>query len=216
MSIDNILNYLSLFSGLFPLIAALYRYKKLDSVLKLMAVFFFISSIVDTLLLVLPRTGLKDNAPLIHLFTAVIVLFFGIVYYRSFHIPLFKKIAVAVSVLAFMGIIYGVITEGIMSFPSFSNSVLGVVFTVLSLLYFYQLLNAREFVHIEKLPMFWINSGVLLYFGINIFLFMLFDKFINHRENDVWIIHDLTNVIANILYSIGLLCQTQRLKMTIL
>jgi hypothetical protein len=214
MSLDNILNHISLFSGLFPLIAALYRYKKLDSVLKLMAVFFFISSIIDTLLSVLPRIGIKDNAPLIHFFAVVMVVFFGMVYYRSFHVPLLKKITIGASILAFLGIVYGLITEGIMSFPSFSNSFLSVVFTILSLLYFYQLLNAREFVHIEKLPMFWINSGVLFYFGINIFLFMLFDKFIKHRENDVWIIHDLTNVIANILYSVGLLCQTQRQKTT--
>ncbi|MGN6396589.1 MAG: hypothetical protein ACTHMI_13555 [Mucilaginibacter sp.] len=215
MSLENILNYLSLFSGLFPVIAAIYRYRTLSSVLRLMAIFFFISALVDTLLLITPRIGILNNAPLIHGFTVVIVIFFGIVYYRSFYIPSLKKITLGACILAFAGIIYGLIIEGIMSFPSFANSFLSVVFTLLSLLYFYQLLNAKEFVHIESQPMFWINSAVLFYFGINIFLFMLFDKFFSHSTDDVWIIHDLTNVFANIFYSIGLLCQNRRTKTTL-
>lgn len=119
-----------------------------------------------------------------------------------------------IGILAFIAIIFGAFWDGLLSFPSFANSFLSVVFTLLSLLYFYQLLTASEFVHIEKQPMSWINSGVLIYFGINIFLFMLFDKFVKHAEDDVWIIHDLTNVVANIFYSIGFLCQNQRKKVT--
>jgi len=214
MTVDNILNYLSLFSGLFPVIAAIYRYKTLDPALKPMAIFFFVSALVDTLLLVMPRIGILNNWPLIHLFIVIMLVFFGRVYYQSFYIPGLKKTTAALCVLAFIAIIYGIFRDGLMFFPSFANSFLSVVFTLLSLFYFYQLLNAREFVHIEKQPMFWINSGVLIYFGINIFLFMLFDKFVKHAEDDVWIIHDLTNVVSNILYSIGFLCQNQLKKTT--
>jgi hypothetical protein len=174
--------------------------------------FFFISAFVDTLLLVMPRVGILNNWPLIHLFIVIMLVFFGRVYYQSFYIALFKKITILVCILALIAIVFGVFWDGILFFPSFANSFLSVVFTLLSLLYFYQLLTAREFVHIEKLPMFWINSGVLIYFGINIFLFMLFDKFVSHSKEDVWIIHDLTNVVSNIFYSIGFLCQSQRKK----
>lgn len=212
MTLENILNYLSLFSGLFPVIAAIYRYKTLDPVLKPMAIFFFISAFVDTLLLVMPRIGILDNWPLIHIFIVIMLVFFGRVYYQSFYVNAFKKVTTWVCILALIAIGFGVFWDGLMFFPSFANSFLSVIFTLLSLLYFYQLLTAREFVHIEKLPMFWINSGVLIYFGINIFLFMLFDKFVKHTEDDVWIIHDLTNVVSNIFYSIGFLCQNQRKK----
>jgi len=210
MTLDNILNYLSLFSGLFPVIAAIYRYKTLAPVLKPMAIFFFISAFVDTALSLMPRIGILNNWSLIHLFTVIMLFFFGRLYYKSFYISALKKITAGLCILALIAIVYGVFSDGLMFFPSFANSFLSVVFTVLSLLYLYQLLNARELVHIEKQPMFWINSGVLIYFGINIFLFMLFDKFVKHSKDDVWIIHDLTNVVSNILYSIGFLCQNQR------
>lgn len=76
MSVYNFLNYLSLFSGLFPVVAAIYRYKILDPVLKPMAIFFFISAISDTLLLVMPHIGIYDNGPLIHLFIVIMLVFF--------------------------------------------------------------------------------------------------------------------------------------------
>jgi len=210
LSVENLLNYLSLFSGLFPVITAIYRYKTLDPALKPMAIFFFISAISDTLLLVMPHIGISNNGPLIHFFLVIILVFFGRVYYQSFYVPIFKRITTWACILAFTAIVFGVFWDGLLFFPSFAYSFLSVVFTLLSLLYFYQLLTAREFVHIEKLPMFWINSGVLIYFGINIFLFMLFDKLVEHTADDIWIIHDLTNIVANILYSIGFLCQSQR------
>lgn len=79
-----------------------------------------------------------------------------------------------------------------------------------SLLYFYHIFIRQEYVHIEKQALFWINSGVLIYFSLNIFLFMLFDLVIAQQRNDLYAIHSVTNIISNILYAIGLLCKPQK------
>jgi len=205
------MNYFSLFSGLLPVIAAIYNYKHLDKVLKIVATFFFISTFFDFLLYITPQLGVKNNSPFIHLFTVICIVFFGQIYYRSFHIPLLKKITLALCAITLVAIGYNAIAgNSLMSFPTISYTFLSMVLNILSLLYFYQLLNVKEFIHIEVQPMFWLNSGVLFYFGINIFLFMLFERVVNTHAGDLWLIHDITNIIANLLYSVALLCKPQK------
>jgi hypothetical protein len=211
MTLGNILNYLSLFSGLIPVMAGLYNYKNLDKVLKIAAIFFIISSFSDILLFIIPKFGVKNNSPFLHLFTVISILFYGRIYYLSFHIPFFKRITAALSILTIIVLAYNAISgDGIMSFPTISYTFLSVVLNVLSLLYFYQLLNNQVFTHIEKQAMFWLNSGVLFYFGINIFLFMLFVRMETNSGGDLWVIHDITNIFANVLYSVALLCKPQK------
>jgi hypothetical protein len=210
MPLANILNHISMFSGLFPVAAALYNYKHLDRVLRIVGIFFIISSFFDFALFIIPKLGVNNNSPAIHLFVVVSVVFYGLIYYRSFHISLLKKITVVLSILTLFAIVYNAAARNqIMSFPTVSYTFLSVVLNILSLLFFYQLLNNKEFTHIEKQPMFWINSGVLFYFSINIFLFMLFNRMLNLHGDDVWLIHDITNIIANLIFSVGLLCKPQ-------
>jgi hypothetical protein len=100
--------------------------------------------------------------------------------------------------------------EGLNTYPSISNTVLSLLLIVLSLSYFYQLLTRQEFIHIDKQGLFWINAGVLFYFSINIFLFMLFNKISKSAQADFNMIQSITNIIANLLYSVGLLCKPQK------
>ena len=100
--------------------------------------------------------------------------------------------------------------EGMSIYPSVSNTVLCIFLILLSLVYFYQLLTRQEFTYIEKQGMFWINSGVLFYYAINIFLFMLFNKISDADKPNYYMMQWVTNIIANLLFSIGLLCKPQK------
>lgn len=211
MTLATILNFVSVASGTFPVAAALYNYKRLDRVLRVAALFFAISVFFDLLLVVTPRIGVVNNSPFIHLFFVISIVFFTVIYYHAFHIILLKNITVGLGLLAVLILIGNAISgEGLMSFPTLSSTILSIILTILSLLYFYQLLNIKEFIHIEEQYMFWINSGALFYFGINIFLFMLFKRIVAHTHGDIWLIHDVTNFIANVLYSVGLLCKPRK------
>lgn len=100
----------------------------------------------------------------------------------------------------------------ILDYPSVSISALSVLLIILSLIYFYQLLNPLEFVHIEKQSLFWINAGVLFYSAVNIFLFMLMNRIPKADQANYYMIHSVTNIIANILYSVGLFCKPQKMN----
>ena len=104
--------------------------------------------------------------------------------------------------------------EGINDYPSLSNTALSIIVTCFSLLYFYELLTRQEFVHIEKQALFWINAGMLFYFAINIFVFMLFKRILSEHQESLYVINNITNIVANILFTVGLLCKPQRQKAT--
>jgi hypothetical protein len=215
MSVAYALNISSTISGIFPVIAALFNYRHLDKILKIAAIYFLISTVFDWLLELTKmggHIGMHNNLPLIHLFTVISIVFYSAIYYNAFFRPMLKKAIVALAGLALLIVIFNAIfIEGIWEYPSLSTTVLSVLLIFFSLAYFYQLLNRQEFIHIEKQGLFWINSGVLFYFSINIFLFMLFKRLIlAHEQEESFMIHILTNIIANILFTIGLLCRPQK------
>jgi len=210
MSAAYALNITSTVSGLFPVLAALYNYKYLDKILKIAALFFLVSSLFDWVLEFTKRVA-HNNLPAIHLFIVVSIVFFAAIYYYAFFNRFLKRLTIILAIIALLLVIFNIIfIEGIWEYPSMSNTVLGVLVIFFSLAYFYQLLNRQEFIHIEKQGLFWINAGVLFYYSINLFLFMLLRKIIAAHLEDYFMIHIITNIIANILFTVGLLCKPQK------
>jgi hypothetical protein len=140
-------------------------------------------------------------------------IFFTLIYYRAFYKPVFKKMTLIFGITSLVAMVFNVVfIESMSTYPSVSNTVLCIFLIILSLVYFYELLTRQEFTYIEKQGMFWINSGVLFYFAINIFLFMLFNKISNADKYNYYMMQSVTNIIANLLYSVGLLCKPQSQK----
>jgi hypothetical protein len=208
MSIEFILEVISSLSGLFPVLAFFYNYKNEDGTSRLIATFFIIAALFDALLWLLPVWGVRNNHPAVHVFVMINVIFFGAIYYKAFVIPFLKRLTIILSIIALILTIY--FTKDIYDYPSESNTASSIVFIVLALIYFYQLLNRQEFVHIEKQGLFWFNAGVLFYFSVNIFLFMLFNKIPKAQQPSFFIINSITNIIANLLYTTGLLCKPRQ------
>jgi len=212
MSIALILVYTAVASGFLPLLAASYNYSRLDRVLKIMTAFCVVSAISDLASLILSHFKVAYNTYfLMHLFDIVAVLFFTAIYCHVFYKPLLKKVTLLLgSISLLLMIINGLFIEGIKVYPSVSNTVLSLFLVPLSLIYFYQLLTRQEFVHIEKQGLFWINAGVLFYYSVTIFLFMLWNKINQAEKAEYYMVQSVTNIIANLLYSVGLLCKPQK------
>jgi hypothetical protein len=208
MSAAVILVYLTVLSGFLPVLAAAWNYRRLDPVLKLVAIFCLLAAIPDPIGLLV---HFKNSIFLMHLYDLMAVVFFTLIYYKAFNKVIFKKITLALGAISLLVVICNALfIEGLLVYPSISNTVLSLLMIPLSLGYFYELLTRQEFVHIEKQGMFWINAGVLFYFSILIFLFMLYNKISHADRNDYYMLQSVTNIIANLLYSVGLLCKPQK------
>lgn len=201
----------SVISGILPVLAAFFYYRRFDKVLKLAAAFFLMNVLSDLLQVSTLAMGAKNNQPVLHLNIILSVLFFIAIYYYVLILPGLKKLVLITGSVAVLGLLYCLLfVNGIWDYPTWANTILSLLAILFSIIYFIQLLNRQEFVHIEKLGFFWINSGMLFYFSVNIFLFMLFQRIVANHQEEYYIILHLTNIITNILFSVGLLCKPQK------
>jgi len=78
------------------------------------------------------------------------------------------------------------------------------MFIVLSIRFFFMLINDTKISKLTDFYLFWLNTAVLIYFCGN-FLVFLFTDFIfyNKEGRNLWILHSIFNTVYNVL-----LCKT--------
>ena len=88
-----------------------------------------------------------------------------------------------------------------------STTVSSLVFIIFSILYFFKLLSHLPTTQIQGLPMFWVNTAVLVYFAGSFFVFLLRNYLIEVlHDNQIvyWSFHNILNILKNLLFAIGL------------
>ena len=213
MDVNLLLSKISVISGIVPLLAAVYNYRNLDKLMRILFFFLLISSLFDfgqwIAFSYKPRTGHPLNTnPFLHVYVIISVVFFGLIYYNLFRSAALKIITLVLAVLAMGIVLYN--ARHFFDYPSVSNTTTSLFLIILSLTYFYQLLNPQTFIHIEKQGLFWFNSGVLFYSAVNIFLFMIFSRIPDKDKANYYVIFSITNIITNLIYTVALLCKPQK------
>jgi hypothetical protein len=86
------------------------------------------------------------------------------------------------------------------------NAVTSLVIIVVSIIFFYKLLNELKVVYIHRLPILWIAFAVLLYYSGNLFIFLAtpYLERVPDSYKIFWTAHNTLNVIKNILFVIAL------------
>jgi len=97
--------------------------------------------------------------------------------------------------------------QSVVGIQSYVITLCGVLILGYALVYFDHLLHTSPATDLLKFPLFWLNSAITYYYGLNLFIF-IFSTYIfeNLKEDEiiaVWIFHNLNNIIKNILLAIG-------------
>lgn len=200
---------LSAFSVVFPIGISIARRQGYDRLGRGLSAYFYLSALFDLAGLITWHKKV-NNLPLFHLFTLIELLFLGWVYEQAFKDLLLKKIVAVLTVL--LGVFTvgsSLLLESIWTFNSISATTESVYLIVLSLLLFRQLLLQKEVMFLDRHPLFWLNSGVLLYFAGNLFVFMLQHAIAGSPQQGYvyGIVHSGINILANLLFGIALLCR---------
>jgi hypothetical protein len=209
MPLDTWFANISVISGFAPVLVALYSYRQLDKTLKIASLYFLINFLVDAgMWISLHQWKVRNTMPVLYGFVVVSIVLLGLMYYNIYAERALKKAVVILSAVSMLITLYD--ARNLFIYPSLSITTLSLMLIIFSIIYFYKLLNPLKYIDIEKQGLFWINAGVLFYSSVNIFLFMLLTHIpVNDRPN-YYIINSLTNIIANTLFSVGLLCQPQK------
>jgi hypothetical protein len=90
---------------------------------------------------------------------------------------------------------------------SFSLVVMSIITILFSLYYFYWLLQELPTTELQRLPMFWINSALLIFYSGNLFVFVFTDYLVNVLNNNMlfmWTMHNILKVIEILMIVVAL------------
>lgn len=210
MSIRFIYITLSQASVLIPAFAGAFYFNKLNKPFKILFLFFAISVLFEI------QTNIStklyhNNMPGLHLFTFIEMVIFSSVYYFHFSKNRIISFLILINTLIFAAaaIAGAFIINGIWSPNSISRTYSSVSLTCYALIYFYYLFVKDVQYYSWQYPMFWVSLGVLIYFGLNLFYFMLINYLTNYASFTGQIslfTHAIINIVANCLFAQSFKC----------
>jgi hypothetical protein len=209
---EFIVSYVSMGSILLPLSIALLHGRTMPRELKPLCLILVISLVCDILAFSLARNSINThwigNVYLASQFSLLALVF-------RMHVQSRKVVdSVLIAFLLFFTINISFF-QGPLVFNSVSNVVACLILIAFCLFYFYRLLNELPIVHIQQLPMLWITFAVLTYYGGNFFLFLV-KNYLTYGEAGshkvMWILHNLLNILKNILFAVALWQSYRKVK----
>lgn len=197
-----------------PFLISVFRYKFLNKIQKRLLLLIVTNVAVESISRLLWYNKI-NNLPLYHIYT-VIEFFLITNIYKSALSKLFPQHFFTVSsiLFTFLAILNTLFFQGIFTFNSNMTTLMGLIIIFYSLCYFYSLLKEIKYSGLESKPMFWINSGFLIYFSSNIILFFLNNNLFEKSTEAsyvVWGLHAIINMILTIFYTVSVWVKPKKL-----
>lgn len=203
---EFIIAYISFGSVLIPLSIAFAKLNKVWYELKFLCFILLISFVTDLASILVIRYIVGANTYLIgNIYLIVQFILLVLLFRKHLRSTQFADIVLLFFILFSLGNLF--FFQGPWVFNSVSNVVACLVLISFCIFYFYRLLTELPTMHILRLPMLWISFAVLTYYGGNFFLFLI-NNYLIYGDTDshkvMWILHNLLNIIKNILFAVAL------------
>lgn len=195
------------FFVLLPFLVVLLRYRVLSPAMRPVACYVLLSGLVQALSSYLNSFSI-NNLWLLHLYTPLeffcISWFFSKVLEGLVPRRVFVGAAIGFMVLSALNSLF---LQDVNTFNTYARSLEGVLVVILCLGWCYRTLSEMKIQRLEKDPVFWVNTGFLLYFSGNVLLFA-FSNYILPLQKSlnlyVWAFHGLLNILLNAFIALGL------------
>lgn len=187
-----------------PLLAAVMRFKKMDQAWRSLALLIFVDFLVEAIGHVLYFLKISN-----HFLWPIFILIEFTLLARIYKTE-FKKMAISrfIPVVTLLFIAY-VIADWLMAprddlsaLPHFTE---GVLILLLVLCYYYKNLSSFIETQLERQPMFWLSTGLFIYFSANSVIF-IFSNYIQMLSlsffNLIWFTHSIFNILLYIFYTL--------------
>jgi len=197
-----------------PAVIFLVRSKVLDTVQKKLAILVLVTLLVEVISRILWYKKI-NNLPIYHFYAVIEFLLILNIYKEPLRKVLDTKYLVIIG-LGFTGfaILNAIFFQDLFTFNSNVTTLMGLLVVVFALSYFYALLKEVRYGALETNPMFWINSGFLIYFSSNLILFYMNNslfKEVSEASLILWGLHAIVNIVLTIFYTIALWVRPKKL-----
>jgi hypothetical protein len=204
MDILLLITYVSIFSVIVPLSLAILHWNRISPDISALRWLLVASLIFDVVMFILAivfsLTNLVVGGVYMFIQFTVLLYIFSLQFQRK---NIFIVAYVSMALFYLSGLFF---FEGSIASLVGSNAVDGLILMIISIMFFYKLLNELKVVEIHRLPMLWIAFGTLLYYSANLFVFLAS----HYLEKDIetyrwfWAQHAIFNISKNILFAVGL------------
>ena len=148
----------------------------------------------------------NNNIPFFYFFVILQFLFFLRIYFVEVSISsaqnFFRLLAVTFPAFA----VVTTLVNGISSYNPYVKATENLLLIGLSVYYFYYLNKTLPILYLERFYMFWINTGILIYFSGTLLLFALGEYLTELAQPlslQLWNIHLLLNILLNLFFSVA-------------
>jgi len=193
------------------------RAKPSQSVVRIMGLLFLFSFLAQIGSLALGKPGFdianpNYSASLYGILEVPLLswLYFSAVGQKNYG-RVFASIAVAFVLFATYNLVF-IQKESINSYSLIVGSIITILY---SLFYFYWLLRELPTLHLHKFPMFWINSGWIIFSSGNLFLFAFTSYLVNVLNNNLlyyWSMFNFLAIIKSSMIVYGIWLDRQNTK----
>lgn len=204
------LAYLSALSALFPVVTGVLRYRHLTAILKQLFILCLLSAVTDGIMSGLAFNGQSNFA------VANIYSYVQFVFYLWIFIPFIfpnKKNIVLAALLVCVTVIFIITSVYYVRDDAFNVIFLLTESTTLMIISIVSIMKIIDNASgIFNNGLFWMVSGMLIYFSISILIFTIYNIGIEYKlavTNSIWTIHSIVNIIANTLFAYAFLCKSQ-------
>lgn len=202
----SIIHYSS-FVPFLPFAIAIWNIKRLDKTMRPICWYLITVILIQIGATILVRYH-QNNLRLLHLLTVLEFALITWFYYEALEGLLKRKTALAlVGLFSAAAILNSVFFQALTTFNTNARSLEGVLVIILALMCFYKILSEMKIKKLGQYPVFWINTGFLLYYSGGVLLFgfsnylLKFNKPINMY---VWALHGLFSALLYVFIAVGL------------
>jgi hypothetical protein len=158
----------------------------------------------------------QPNAWIFNLSTCIEFLVYGLLFYRCFTFPAFKKIALGFlyffPIAAAVNIIF---IQGFFNFHSYTMSIGSLFMILFCCCFFYELLYQKEKINLLAMPLFWIATGILFFYTGDLLYNLFFNYMVANNLNYKALFAAINNNLIILLYfcfTVAFLCKRLDIK----
>ena len=208
VNISEILRSASVISVFFPLAVYLFKIKYASRRVHIIGVLIIVSGICDLTGFMLYR-GHQSTVILFNVYYAILFLLLTWFYYEILFIKdrrVIVWIGLAIYLQSF--ILTTLFVQSFFEYQTLMWVVTAIILIIYGVAYFFYSFSTIPTTRFFSYTFTWINSGVLIYFCLNLFLFILGNHILTKLDPEmgllIWSFHNVNNIIKNILFGIGI------------
>lgn len=213
-NLRTVLITLSQISAFVPVCFGLLNYARLDKTFKALLVFTCIALFTEYFANWYAHNVNPNNLPPLHVYSLIEFGFLSWVFCAQLNSKA-KYVVWGVLLCVAAGFAYynACVQDGWYKMNDIARTFNSIVLTCFSLVFFLRMLRIDFPAPLQNNAAFWYTGAVFIYFSINLFFFLLFNR-ITDKPDGIKLmglgIHSTVNIIANLLYAQSFRCFKQK------